>query len=83
MKFAQAIEIMTRDERETDEQLERRARAVDAIVAAVSPLCATGTNSEPYFADPERTTMQEWVDSGAFSGQETPESIAAEWDSLA
>lgn len=45
---------------------------VDTICAAVEPLCNTDTDG-----------LEDWLaGSGGYSGNETPESIAAEWDSL-
>ncbi len=45
------------------------ARAV--VADAVWPLCETDT-----------TGLEDWISSGDYTGNETPESIAVEWDEL-
>ena len=54
--------------------------AIQAIYDAVEPLCKTETDGH----GGETTTLWEWLSqTGGYHGDETPASIAAEWDNLA
>ena len=50
--------------------------AIDMIHSAVAPLCETAIDGT------RTTTLYDWLWSGSYDGDETPESIAAEWDEL-
>lgn len=68
MNFKQAIRKM---------QSGKDDQAVATIVAAVDPLIATTTDGSD-----NNTTLSDWIAEGEFTGDETPESIAAEWNEL-
>lgn len=53
---------------------------IDQLNDLVDPLCKTDThNSESL---DENTRLWDWLYEGDYSGSETPESLAAEWDEL-
>jgi len=52
--------------------------ARDVIFSAVEPLCKTDIMDE--LGQP--TLLGDWLSAGDYSGDETPESIAVEWDAL-
>ena len=54
---------------------EMSEETLKAIFEAVEPLCVTETTGD--------TNLYDWLQQlGGYTGDETPESIAAEWDSL-
>lgn len=57
-----------------------RERLVDVINAAVEPLCKTNTYNDE--GSDAHTHLQDWIAEGDFTGDETPNSIASEWDNL-
>ena len=70
MEFKQAVTQMT--------QYDKSDEAVTAIFDAVEPLCKTSTDG----GDGE-TPLWDWLAAtGGYTGSETPDSIAVEWDSL-
>ncbi len=71
MNFKQAVKQMATGEKTDD--------AVQAIFDAVEPKCKTSTNGE----NGETTTLWDWLSAtGGYTGNETPASIALEWDKL-
>lgn len=68
MTFQQALEIMVNGTEDSGVRYE----AILVISAAVAEVSIYG--------DPDNT-MQDWVSGGQYNGDETPESIAEEWDS--
>jgi hypothetical protein len=68
MTFKQAIKIMVNGTDDSD----KRYEAVQVIELAVAEASEYG--------DPDRS-LQDWISAGSFKTTDTPESIAAEWDS--
>ena len=68
MNFEQAIQVAGNGM--SDETLA-------ALHSAVEPHCATETRPTD-----GTTTLYEWLAEGDYSGNETPEALAAEWDEL-
>jgi hypothetical protein len=56
-----------------------REGLVSQLYWIVEPLCKTSTGST---GTDEDTSLYDWLYNGDYTGNETAESIAAEWDSL-
>ena len=54
----------------------KHERDIETICNVVSNFTATETEPE------NETSLYEWLEAGTFDASDTPESIAAEWDSL-
>ena len=70
MNWTQAI-------RELQEHGERRDEALTMVYAAVAAKSRVRDEG-----DGEATNLADWLLEGDYSGDETPESLAAEWDAL-
>jgi len=71
MDFQTAINTLA------SKSFEDKTELIDAIYTFVEPLCATDTEGEG-----DTTQLWDWLYSGDYYGNETPESIASEWDEL-
>ena len=71
MNFEQAVKQMAIGNK-SDE-------AIQVIFDAVGPECKTSTDDD----DGETTTLWDWLSAtGGYTGNETPEDLAQEWDEL-
>lgn len=76
MTFQQALDTII-NRREVQETHDAQTgsdlvfNAVHLVVVEVRGLCATDTDG-----------IGDWIENGSYTGAETPQSIAAEWDSL-
>ncbi len=71
MNFKQAVKQMATGEKSYE--------AIQAILEAVELKCKTSTDGD----NGETTTLWDWLsETGGYTGNETPTSIAREWDSL-
>jgi len=70
MTFRQAIRKLARGE--------KTRAAIRAVFDAVEPLCRTRTDGN----GGEETELWEWLESGEYHTDDTPQQLAAEWDAL-
>ena len=76
MTFAQALDILNRRSQIQDEAADPRAgatlvlEAAHLVVTEVARVAKTDTSE-----------LGDWIEGGSYTGNETPQSIAAEWDS--
>lgn len=71
MNFKQAVAQMVEGNNSDD--------VVQVIFDEVEPLCKTSTDGN----GGETTHLWDWLrETGGYTGKETPQSIASEWDSL-
>lgn len=75
MDFQQALDILNRRRQVQEEADDPRAganlvlNAAHLVVTEVARSCETSTDG-----------LADWIEEGSYTGDETPESIAAEWD---
>ena len=71
MEFIQAVKAMS--------EYNVSDAAIRAIYDEVEPLCKTTTDGN----DGQETTLWDWLsETGGYTGNETPDGIAQEWDDL-
>jgi len=71
IEFSTAVKLMSSGEKSPE--------AVQAIFDAVEILCETSTDGD----GGESTPLWDWLsETGGYTGNETPDSIAQEWDEL-
>lgn len=71
MNFSEAIHILAK--------VINERKLIEIVNAEVEPLCKTPTyNNEN---TDEHTHLYDWLAEGNYSGKETPQSLADEWDS--
>lgn len=71
MSFDKAIEYTAR-------LGSRYPRVIETLYKAVAPICTTETDPP----DDTTTSLYDWLAEGDYTGNETPESLAQEWDAL-
>ena len=74
MKWNDALLILA-----NREDGENRSTHIQVLFDKIEPLCKTSTGQTP---DDSETHLFDWLYEGDFTGNETPEGLAHEWDSM-